>query len=1081
MALLYLTHIIFASYWGAFMNCIHAVLLAVTLTGMAAAQNTTGTILGTVKDASGAVIPAARIRVTNEATSIAVNVVTNERGDYVVTNLPAASYSVLAESPGFRKAVAEHVTLLLNATQRQDLTLQTGSVDQEVTVTAEAPVISSETSSVASTVDSHAVLNLPLDGRTLDTLLGLTAGNSSDSASNPRLAGSLYWGGNNYSVDGVSFNDTGNGGAAYSYSTRLTTTPSVDTVQEIRVENVNAKAENEGSNAIQMITRAGGNRMRLTLYEYHRDRFLTAKDFFATGLTKPQFNRNEFGLTLNGPIRRNQTFFSVSYEGLRQRSGRPTNLNVPSAAVRTGNFGTANIRDPLADAPFPDSTIPESRFHPRSKTLMGFIAQPNVQSTSFNYLSNVVNRFNVNRGSARVDHKLKELNSFSVNLAYSIGDPYFVSRGTPVTYGNWSDAGYITKSGSLSWTRTFRNSSINEARVSYFSHASVRLGQNLDFDPTTIFPDLFKPLPIGGLPTLSITGYGALPTDYGGSERSPQITIQTTDNYTIIRRSHTLKMGFDLAFQRVATNPSVSNTAFGSFSFNTRYTNNSFGDFLLGYPVSATRSTPTQVNLLHQSRYSAYVQDDWKVSPKLTLNIGLRYMVQTVMQERDGSYSNFDFATGQFIIRTEGGNLPRLAIPRLLTTYPFEGSEKHGWGSNVLNGDHNNWSPRFGFAWRPFKTNRSVVRGAYGIYYSQVPAYIGIRQISLTNNPFQLTEVFDAAAGNVPTLSLSNPFQGSGSVTASPAIVAVNRDLHNGLSQQWNFTVEQQVLKNIGLRLTYLGNKVTRVPWYNYNRNLPFTQQAGTLQTMRPYQPWSDITTLDTNANSLTNQLQVEVNRRMSRGLYLLMNFTWNKSIDNAATVGGPQNPYYAAGDRGNADGVRQHNLNLSGTYMLPFGHGRRYFQTKGFLDALIGGWNFAAISQIRSGLPFTVTYTPSLSGWYSTRADATGISPDIENPGITRWFNPAAFRAPQQFTFGNAGRNILFGPGQWTVNTSLQKEFRLGEVAKMQFRGEAFNMPNHVSFGNPAASLNNANTIGRISGTSVAARAVQFALRVNF
>jgi hypothetical protein len=1044
-------------------------------------QNTTGTILGAVRDTSGAVIAGAKVRIANEATNIAVNLVSNASGDFVATNLPAANYSVLAESPGFRKTLVEHVALSLNATQRQDLTLQAGTIEQEVTVTADSPLIASETSSVSSTVDSHAVLNLPLDGRTLDALLLLTAGNTSDSASNPRLAGNLYWGGNNYSVDGVAFNDTGNGGAAYSYSTRLTTAPSVDTVQEIRVESVNAKAENEGSNAIQMITRAGGNRFHLALYEYHRDRFLTAKDFFATSLPKPQFNRNEFGVTLNGPVIRNRTFFSLSFEGLRQRTGRPTNLNVPSSAVRAGNFGSAAIRDPLSDAPFPDSTIPDSRIDPRSRKLLGFIAAPNVQSASFNYLSNVLNVFDVNRGAARVDDRPSGRDSLSLNLNYSIGDPYFVSRGTPASYGNWSDAGYITKSGSLSWTRTIRTASINEARVSYFSHASVRLGQNLNFDPTTIFPDLFKPLPIGGLPTLTITGYGALPTDYGGSERSPQITIQLTDNYTFIRRNHTLKAGFDFAFVRVATNPSVSNTAFGAFTFNARYTNNAFGDFLLGYPVQATRSTPTQVNLLHQSRYSAYIQDDWKVTPKLTLNLGLRYMVQTVMQERDGSWSNFDFSTGTFVVRTENGQTPRLAIPRLLAAYPFEGSEKHGWGSDVLFGDHNNWAPRFGFAWRPFRTNKSVVRGGYGFYYAQVPAYIGIRQLSLTNNPFQLTEVFDAAAGTTPTLTLANPFQGSGSVTASPAIVAVNRDLKNPLSQQWNLTIEQQVLRTMGLRLTYLGNKVTRVPWYNYNRNLPFVQRAGTLQSLRPFQPWSDITALDTNANSFTNQMQVEVNRRVPGGLFLLMNFTWNKSIDNAATVGGPQDPYNAAGDRGNADGVRQHNLNLSGTYRLPFGYKRRFLNRRGWLTQFIGGWNLSALALIRSGLPFSVTYTPALAGWFSTRADATGASPDVENPGITRWFNPAAFRAPGQFTFGNAGRNILFGPGQWNLSASLVKEFRVGERATIQFRGEAFNMPNHASFGNPSANLNSTTTIGRISATSVAARAVQFALRVTF
>jgi hypothetical protein len=1044
------------------------------------AQNTTGTILGTVRDASGAVIPGAKVTVTNENTNIPASLLTSSSGDFVVPNLTASQYRVEAEAPGFRKTRVEHVELLLNATARQDLTLEAGTLEQEVTVTADAPLLNSETSSIAGVVDPHAVANLPLDGRTLDALVLLTPGNSSDSASNPRIAGSQYWGGNNYSVDGVSFNDTGNGGAAYSYSTKLTTTPSVDTVQEIKVEANNAKAENEGSAAISMITKAGGNRIRVALYEYHRDRAFTAKNFFATNQSKPQFNRNEFGAMVSGPIIKNRTFFSLSYEGLRQRTGKPANLNLATNSIRQGDFGRTNIRDPLSNANFPNNIIPANRIDPRSKALLAYLPEPNINVTGFNYVSNVINLFDVNRGSARVDHKLTPQDSLSTSLAYSIGDPYFVTRGTPGNFGNWSDAGYITKTGSLTWTRTLRKASINEMRIAYFSHASVRLGQNLDFNPASIFPDLFQPLPIGGLPTVTITGYTGI-SDYGGSERSPQITIQLTDNYTFIRGAHTFKTGLDFAFIRVATNPSVGNSAFGAFTFNARYTNNGFADFLLGLPVSTARETPTQVNLLHQTRYSGYFQDDWKVTPRLTLNIGLRYMVQTVMQERDGSWSNFDFASGTFVVRSDGGKIARLAIPRLLSSYPFQTSEQHGWGTGMLLGDHNNFSPRFGFAWRPFANNKTVVRGGYGIYYAQVPAYIGIRQLSLNNSPFFLHENFEAAAGNTPTLTLANPFpSGEGAITANPAITAVNRDLRNGLSQQWNFTLERQVIKNTGLRLTYLGNKATRVPWYNYNLNLPAVQKPGTVQSERPYQPWSDITTLVTSANSFTNQMQVEVNRRMAGGLYLMGNFTWNKSLDNAPTVGGPQNPYNAAADRGNADGVRQHNLNLAGTYAIPVGHGRRFFNRAGFVGQAIGGWNLSALGLIRSGTPFSVTFVPSLAGWYATRADFVG-DPNVENPTLQRWFNPAAFKLPAQYTFGNGARNLLFGPGQWKLDVGLHKNFQLSERGTLQFRAEAFNFPNHASFSNPSASVTTPSTIGRISSTSVDQRAVQFAIRVSF
>lgn len=1056
-------------------------LLAAFAVSSSWAQNTTGTILGVVKDASGAVVAGAKVRVVNDDTNIGVDVIVNNNGDYVAPNLTASVYTVHAEAAGFKKASIAHITLPLNGTVRQDVHLETGRLEQEVTVTAEAPVINSESSSISSIVDSHAVQNLPLDGRTLDNLVLFTPGMTSDSASNPRLAGSLYWGGNSYSVDGVAFNDTGNGGAAYSYSTRLTTTPSVDTVQEIKVESMNARAENEGSAAISMITKAGTNRLRISLYEYHRDRALTAKNFFTTGLDKPQFNRNELGTAVSGPIIKNRTFFSLSYEGLFQNSGRATNLNVATDNMRAGNFGNSTVRDPLANqAAFPNNQIPSSRFDSRSVKLMSYLPTSNVAITGFNYATNVLNKFDVNRGSVKVDHKLTNVDSLTAALSYSIGDPYFVSRGTPNNYGNWSDAGYITKSGSLSWTRAMPHNAINDMKISYFSHASVRLGQNLDFDPSTIVPGLFTPLPIGGLPTVTITGTTGI-GDYGGSQRSPQITLQFIENYTFIRGSHTFKAGADIAASRIGTNPSVGNAAFGAFTFNARYTGNAFGDFLLGFPVSSARETATQVNLLHQTRYSAYFQDDWKIAPKLTLNLGIRYMLQTVMQERDNSWSNFDFATGTFVIRTENGQLPRTALPRLLASYPYETSEKHGWGSDMIDGDHNNFGPRFGFAWRPFAENKTVVRGGYGWYFSAIPAYIGIRQLSLNNSPFFLHEDFTATAGTVPSLTLANPFpSGGGAISANPAITAVNRNLRNPLSQQWNFTMERQLLKNMGLRLTYLGNRVTHVPWYTYNRNLPITQVAGTIQANRPFQPWSDIPTLDTNANSITHQMQVELNRRVTSSLFILSNFTWNKSLDNAATVGGPQNPYNAKAERGNADGVRQLILNLSGVYKLPFGRNRKYFSNAGWFSGFISGWNLSSLTVIRSGLPFSVTYTPPTAGWYSTRADYVG-NPNVDNPGINQWFNPAAFRAPAPFTFGNSARNLLFGPGMMKVDASLMKDFKITERGTLQFRAESFNLPNHASFGNPSGNLNNSSTIGRIGATSIEARAVQFAVRLSF
>ena len=394
--------------------------------------------------------------------------------------------------------------------------------------------------------------------------------------------------------------------------------------------------------------------------------------------------------------------------------------------------------------------------------------------------------------------------------------------------------------------------------------------------------------------------------------------------------------------------------------------------------------------------------------------------------------------------------------------------------------DHRNIEPRFGFAYRPFRDAKTVVRGGYGIYAGQIPAYIGVRQISWSNTPFFLRETFEAAAGNVPTLTLANPFPtGGGQVSANPSLTAVNRQLRSARSQQWNLTIERQLIKNVGLRLSYLGNKATRVPFYNYNRNLPIQQAPGTIQSQRPYQPWADISTLDTNGNSFTNQFQAELNRRLPSGLYMMSNFTWNKAIDNVPISTSPQNPYDARAERSNSEGVRQLVFNTSATYPLPLG--KSILRMDGFLNRIVSGWNLSGIATFRSGTPFSVTFVPSQAGWYATRADATGISPNLDNPTIQRWFNPAAFTLPAPFIFGNSARNVLWGPGMMKIDVGMVKDVKFFERYTLNIRAEAFNVPNHPSFANPSASLSSPSTMGRIGSTSIENRAVQVALKLSF
>ncbi len=1056
-------------------------LSSLLFAAMALAQSTSGTLVGTVLDATGALVAGAKVSVKNEGTGQTVTVSSSDAGAYVAPSLPPAMYTVRVEAAGFRAAESLHVQVPVNATVRIDVKLQAGDLAQVVDVTATAPVLNTENASVATVVDTHAVATLPVNGRTIDRFIVIAPGNTSDSSSNPKLGGSLHWGGNFFTIDGVAVNDTGNGGASYSYQTALTTLPSIDTIQEFKIEFNNVKAENEGSAAVSIITKSGTNAFHGSLFEFNRNAALAAKQFFATSLPKPPFVRNEFGATMGGPIIRNKTFFFSSYEGLRQRSSTTNTLRYGTAAQRAGNYtGLPTITDPLSGQPFPNNTIPTARLDARSQALLKYVPLPNLATTANNYVTNVGNVIDVNRYTARIDHNFNPKHLVSGILTYSKGSPYFVYNGGPNEFGNFSDGGYITKSAAFSHNWTVTPTSLNELRLAYFSHASIRIGQNTTFNPQSLFPSLYGPLPIGGLPTATFNGSYSNITDSGGSDRAPEITRQITDNFSFIRGKHTFKTGLDWGLSSIATNPSAGAAQFGSFAFTGRFSGDSLADFLLGYPNTATRGTPGLVNKLYYTRWGAYIQDDYRVSNKLTLNLGMRYSLQTQPQERDNSWANFDFATGKFVVRSEGGQLPRLALPRLLSAYPYVTSEANGWGSDVLQADHNNFAPRIGFAYRPTANNRTVFRGGYGVFYNIIPVFIGIRQISLSNSPFQLSETFSAAAGATPTLTLDNPFPGGGTISANPNITAVNRKITNTLAQQWNFTIEHEVVSNLGVRLTYLGNKATHVPWYTYERNAPIQQGPGTLQSLRPNQPWGSISTLDTNGNSVTHQLQVEVTRRYKTGLYLQGSFTWNKSIDNVPIAASVQNPYAAYLDRGNSESVRGRVAYVSATYDLPFGKGRQYM-TSGVGAAILGGWQLATITQLRSGTPYSVTFSSTQPGWIANRANVVSSDFYPSNQSIAGWFNPSAFAIPTTYTYGNSARNMLWGPGQVIVDMSVLKDIQIVERFKLQFRAEAFNMPNHPSFSNPAANISVPTTVGKITGTSVPSRAIQFGLKLLF
>ncbi|MPZ19488.1 MAG: hypothetical protein GEV06_16450 [Luteitalea sp.] len=1079
------------------------VLTALATAAVGAAQTTTGGFVGLVTDSAGGILPGAIVRLTHVETNAQRVVHADDTGTYLAPSLPPGPYTVQAEVDGFKQKVVEGLRLLANRTVRLDLVLEPGAVTEAVEVSAGAPVINTESATIGNVLESQTITALPLNGRTIDRLIRISAGVTTDSASNPRVAGSAYWGGIHFNVDGVGYNDTGNGGAAYSFRNGAATLPSIDTVAEFKIDSNSQKAEFEGSASVTVVTKSGSNELHGSAFLFNRNKALAAKNFFATHLPKPPFNRNEFGFTLGGPVRRDRTFFFGSYEGLRERFPRVNSLSVATAAMRQGDFsGLPTIIDPETGRRFPDNRIPTARIDSRTQALLEHVPLPNEPGagpagTLNNYRVTVENVSDINRFGGRVDQKLSARDTLWGSVNYSKGSPYFIAQNFPPAYGSWSDGGYETRNVNLTYTRTLSPRAVNELRYGWFGHTSVRTGMNTDFDPRSIFPDLHGPLAIGGLPNVNVAGHVSI-GDYGGFRGGGQFTHQLIDNFTYVFGRHTVKTGVDAGFYSVDSPPQTfgmlsglaQNAGLGRFDFNGRYTNHdpsaaaqpahAFADFLLGYPVFTYRSTPSPGLVFKQTRASFYAQDDWQVTPRLTVNLGLRYLVQTPWTERDGNVANFDSASNQLVI--PGDRLPPEAQARLVQAYPIVTSGQAGAPDRAIETDWNNLGPRAGVAFRPFENDQTVVRGGVGLFYNTLPLYIGFRQLGFSNPPFLLAETFEAAPGATPSLTLARPFPGDGEISPNPAINAVQRDIQNARSLQWNVTVERDLGRNLGVRVSYVGNETTHLPWFNNSINVPREQAPGAVQPHRPFQPWSNILVLSSDGRSTLHQLQLEAIKRYSSGLAFQAEYSWTRSRDNAPIVGGPQNPYDPGADWGNSDQVRRHIFTLAYSYELPFGPGKSFGRNvTGFVGQLIGGWELAGVTYVRSGTPFSVTFGATQPGWFSGRAD---LASDPTLPGRDRsidgWFNPAAFAVPAPFTYGNSPRNVLFGPGDVVVDLSVIKNTRIGDDVTVQFRAEFFNLPNHANVGNPAANISVPSTVGRIFGAGDP-RQVQLGVKVLF
>ncbi len=1054
------------------------------------AQSFTATLRGTVRDPSGAVIPGATITIRNVSKGWTRTTVTNESGDYVVTQLPADSYAVTAQATGFKTEVREGIVLQVGQEARLDFTLVVGELEERIVVTAGAPLVQSENAMVGNVIDEQKVKELPLNGREFWQLAQLAP-----NVFNPPQGSTLGFRGgfnvagnpevNNYFLlDGVDNNDE--------TTMQPTHRPSVDGIREFKVLTGVYSAEYGRHSGGQIIitTKSGTNEFHGTVFEFLRNDNLDARNFFLRG-PKPELKRNQFGFSAGGPIVRNHAFFFVTYEGLRLTEGVARLATVPTEKMRRGDLSeiATPIRDPQTGQPFPGNRIPDDRIHRVSRALLEFWPLPNQPGLANNYAFNSVRTQDQNQFSVRVDHKFSEANSFFASYQFMQRENFEPSNplcGNRVIPGFGCTEPERTQHIAIVDTHVFSPRFLNEFRIGYNRMRTNRFHEDMALGNMVQKLGLPQGGPDGlagpeffntGLPQVRVSGFATI----GGPTNLPQgrrtNTYHIADSVTYTGGNHTLKAGADV--KRFIFNSFFTQFGRGDFFFNGQFTGNAFADFLLGMLRSTSRAPGEPFSNTYTTQAGFYVQDDWKVSPKLTLNIGLRYELNFPELERVNKMSSFDPKTG-FVPVADGRLINVDASGNLVTV------GRSPLGRRLWRLDKNNFAPRFGFAYRMFGDNRTVFRGGYGIFYNQIVAGNGLSQM-YRGIPFRIRQTFTNTTARV-LATWERPFP-PGVAAGGFTPHGINSDFPSAYVQQWSLGIQREVTADLLIDATYLGSKGTHLPLlFDINQPEP---GPGPIQPRRPWPQWSNVFWRDAVGTSNYHGFSLRVERRFTQGLSFLASWTISKSIDlgsppSTSGVGeaGVQNPRNLRAERGLSEFDARHRFVTSFVYELPVGRGRRWLAAAHpILDHILGGWQVTGILTLQSGRPFTVITTRDISNTGGENRPFVVGNPKVKKPTPDRWFNTDAFSdvlPPGVFAYGNAGRNILIADGINNLDLGLFKNFRLGEERRLQFRAEFFNVANHANFGIPERNRAS-SAFGRVNATTTLNRQIQFGLKFIF
>jgi hypothetical protein len=1088
------------------LSCAISLLLLVgSIASAAFAQGETARVQGVITDTSGAALGGAVITVTSLATNRVVTVQSNEGGDYSVPALPPGRYRIEVKLENF-KSFSQELTLEVSQVVDIDFTLEPGGVAEVITVTTDAPLVDSATSAIGEVIQGRQVIELPLNGRNftqLATLVpGVTRGVPDGDASGARGNAETFRNGNtggaalsvnglrpqanSFLLDGVDNNE--------SLVNTIVIFPPAEAIQEFRVQTSVAPAEfgRAGGAIVNSTIRSGSNEFHGSAFEFLRNDNLDARPTFAP--TKDEFRRNQFGGTIGGPVLKDRLFFFGDYQGLRQFLPLQVEFaSVPTEAFRRGDFsrllnpassGFAEpiiIRDPITGQPFPGNVIPQNRLNPVGVRYLDAFPLPNTGDGQVrgNFITQRKQTQEFNDFDARVDWSISTSDQLFSRFSFAQDNSTTSSRlpNLPAGFGsgqNFNRArGFV-----IGETHIFSPSVINELRLNYLR---VFYGFAPPFQDQTISADL-------GIPnanTSPLLGGGALIGGFNsqieftgdfGPFLVPQNTYQINDAVRITRGEHSISLGANIIWRQV--NLFRPNRGKGFFSIGPgtgRTTGYEVSELLVGFIDNYTIGPPFGMVGTRNWETGFFLQDDWRVSRNLTLNLGLRYDYYTWPTEVANRQANFDIQTGSLLIAGQGGNSESL-IPT----------------------DKNNFAPRIGFAYDLSGDGNTVIRGGYGIFYfldrggidnqlAQNPPFSGFSQFNFDDG-VRITLSGRGPNGNNDSRLATGPLptgDTSGLDLTNPRDVTVFAALPtNRVSsvQQWNLQVQRQLDANTALSVGYVGTHGDNLmTYYNLNRQA-YNAAPGT----RRFPNLGNVNVQDTLGESSYHSLQTQLERRLSRGVQLLAAYTWGHAIDDSP--GAFDNVSTRVDfanfqlERGNSSLDVRHRFVLSSIYELPFGRGRRFGNdSPAVVDHVLGGWQLNGILTLQSGLPFDLVDP----GNPETRPDLIGDPNIAGDPD--RYFNRAAFaRVPTngagvKLRPGTAGRNILVGPGTRQLDMSIFKEFSITERIRTQFRTEVFNVTNTPQYSQPNADITSGD-FGRIRSTRLGTnRQIQFALRVSF